>query len=363
MKVLVVSNMFPSKTYPTYGTFVKNFCDQISSIGVDFELCIMHKHSNKLYKIIDYLRFYCTGFFKTLFGKYDVIYIHYPSYSAVSVLMANRIKKNKLYINVHGSDAIPLTPNQERMEKYTRAALACAKKIVVPSLYFKKVISHKYYISKSVIYVYPSGGINANLFYLYSDDKRERLFKELGLNRKFYYVGFVSRIYRAKGWETFVNACKIISKYNKNIRFLIVGSGEDDSLLENKIRYENLNNYIVRYPALPQEKLADIYNIIDLFVFPSESKSESLGLVAIEAMACGCPVVASDYAAPGEYVIDGVNGYKFPLRESGKLASIILDCFAHTDDKKRLLRDGAIKTASEYCGENIKDRLRKIFYE
>ena len=57
MKILVVSNMFPSKKNPSYGTFVKNFCDQLEELKIDFDISVMKKSKGKVSKIVSYIFF------------------------------------------------------------------------------------------------------------------------------------------------------------------------------------------------------------------------------------------------------------------------------------------------------------------
>lgn len=75
----------------------------------------------------------------------------------------------------------------------------------------------------------------------------------------------------------------------------------------------NVEENLIRFDLLPQEELVSIYNVSDAFIFPTRREGESLGLVAIEAMACGTPVIASDFAAPKYYVQEDVILISFSL--------------------------------------------------
>ena len=85
--------------------------------------------------------------------KYDIIYIHYASHSAAPVLIANKLRKLNIYTNVHGSDVVPENASQEKMQKYTKEILKLSSKIIVPSEYFKKLVSEKYHIDKNKIHI------------------------------------------------------------------------------------------------------------------------------------------------------------------------------------------------------------------
>ena len=361
MKVLVVSNMYPDKKNPIYGIFVRNFCMQLKSITIDYSLVAMHKNKNKIRRLFSYLFFYLDAFLKSLFGKFDIIYIHQPSYSALPVLAALKFKKLKIFVNVHGTDVLPYTKNQKIFEANTVRILKYTEKVIVPSEYFLNVVSDKYGFPESRIIIYPSGGVDQNIFKKFDDEKIAQIRAAYGVDNSKFIVGFVSRIYKEKGWETFIEAINILSKTNENMRFVICGSGKEDSLLEEKIREYLLSEYICRIPGKPQEELADIYNMLDVFVFPTQQAAESLGLVAIEAMACGVPVIASDYAAPGCYVKNGQNGFKFEMNNYQNLAKMITYFYELPDTEKAKMAANALETANKYSFNEAREILKTVF--
>jgi len=350
--------MYPSKKAPSYGTFVKNFCEQLDSIGVKYDLSVANKRTNKASKAIGYFVFYISSFFKTLLGRYDIVYIHYPSYSSIAALLANKFKHRTLFVNVHGSDALPINGRQKWLEKNTRKAITIADKVIVPSTFFKQVVSEKYALPLEKMFVYPSGGVDSKLFFPYQEKEIETIRKKIGLDEEKFTVGFISRLYRAKGWDTFVSAVEKLKKYSNEMQFLIVGSGPDEEQLSKLIEDRQLKDMILRYPAQSQDKLVEYYNILDLFVFPTAA-AESLGLVAVEAMACGVPVIASDFAAPKYYIQDGFNGYKFKLNDSADLARKIEQVYRTKNEIKELKR-GALLTAEEYSTANCCKILHEI---
>ena len=122
----------------------------------------------------------------------------------------------------------------------------------------------------------------------------------------------------------------------------------------------NIAKDLIRFSLLPQNELVSIYNISDAFVFPTRREGESLGLVAIEAMACGTPVIASDFAAPKYYVCNDINGYKFEKGNSIELANI-MEKFILKEYSKQKLIHNCLKTARAYDSKVIADELKKIF--
>lgn len=357
-KILVVSNMYPDNRFPYYGIFVKNFCRQLEEINISYKLSVLTKKISKPGKLIGYIVFYILTFIQCVFGRYQLVYVHYASFSSLPVLLARKIRKFKIYVNVHGSDVFPLKKSHHKMQKYTKKIVKAADRIVTPSGYFKDVVVKKYCVDEKKVYIYPSGGIDLKKFRPFKKSRIDCLKKKYGINNVQFCIGYVSRINKTKGWDIFLKAAKKVLDGYFDCIFLMVGNGEDDEKLTDMIKELELEQYIYRLPQQPQDKLPEIYNIIDLFVFPTIS-SESLGLVAIEAMACGCPVVASDCAAPGEYIIENVNGKKFPKGDYKSLADCIKTYLESDICYRQMLKDGALSTAEDYGTEKAKELLYK----
>lgn len=351
MKILVVSNMFPSPSAPSYGVFVRNFCEQLDALGVHYRLAVMYKGRNKLQKLTGYVAFYLKSFLFSLFGKYNLVYVHYASHSSPGVLLARKFRKFRIFTNCHGSDVIAENGSQENMQKYTRSILEQSQKIVVPSSYFKNVVSKKYGIDPSRLYVCASGGVNPEVFSPKPHPSDSKLFN----------IGLVGRLSKGKGWDTFLKACALLP--DRNFRIRIVGDGPERSDMELLLDTLDLRSCTHLSGLLPQQELANTYNELDVFVFPTERAGESLGLVAVEAMACGCPVIASDFAAPADYVIDGVNGYKFPKGDVQALADVLQKFRSLSTEQRAALKQGALNTAQSYSQKNVTAVLGKILLE
>lgn len=351
MKLLVVSNMYPSAAAPSYGVFVRNFCDQLEALGIEYRLAVMRKSSGKLQKLFGYAGFYLKSFFCSLFGRYDAVYVHYASHSSPGVLLARKFRKFPIYTNCHGSDVIPENPGQEKMQKNTRAILSMSEKIVVPSEYFKRVVAEKYSTPEGKLFVCASGGVDTGLFRVLPDRPVNEVFT----------MGFVGRLSAGKGWDTLLQACAELP--DRDFRLVLVGDGPESAQMQHLLDELRLGDVVQRYGLLPQKDLARIYNEIDVFVFPTERKGESLGLVAIEAMACGTPVIASDYAAPAYYMVNGENGYTFPMGDAGSLAKALQAFRSLPEEKRAALRAGALATAQCYTRQSVTRVLEKILLE
>lgn len=360
-RMLVVSNMYPDRKHPYYGTFIKNICNQLNNLKISYDLLVMYQHDSKISKMFWYLFFYIKCFFACLNPKYDTVYVHYVSYSGQPVLLAHMFRKFKIIANVHGSDVIANTTKQKKMYKYTQQIMPLAEKVVVPSEYFKQVVSKQCRISLEKICVYPSGGVNIEVFKQISNENLDNFCSKYSFNQRRTYFGFVSRMTKEKGWDTFLAAAELVHAENDRVEFIMVGNGEDEAEINERILASNMKTVMHCFPLQDQETLPYFYSLMKAFVFPSASKSESLGLVAIEAMACGTPVLASDYAAEQYYVSNGINGFKFPLRDVNALKECILKIASMPSAEYQMLREGSIRTAMQYSSISAEKMLQNIF--
>lgn len=361
--MLLISNLYPSEKYPFYGTFVKHFND-ISENYFDVDKIVLFKVNSKLKKLINYFLFYGKIIFNILFKKYDVIYVHYISHVSIPLLLCKKLKKFNLYTNVHGSDIIPVSNLGKRLLKYTASILNKSQCVIVPSSYFKELVKEEFGIDEKEIRVYASGGIKEEVFYKRNDTSKNDILKKFNLEEDKKYIGFASRIIKGKGWEIFIEAINLMKINNDEVgdkyKFIIIGNGKEYKKMIKMIEEYGLEDYIVLFNLLSQEELAEMYSIMDWFVFPTYCK-ESLGLVGIEAMACGTPVIASNMAGPTTYVKDNINGFLFKPKDVKALYNAILKSINMSDSVYEKMQKQCLETASDYTSEAIIDSYEKIF--
>lgn len=354
--ILVISNMYPSKKYPNYGVFVKNFCDKLKR-EEEINVISMNKTKSFTWKIYLYLFFYIRILYHYLFKKYELIYVHYAGYNAPPVIIGRILRKNiKLIVNVHGSDVTPEKSLERWTNFFTKKLVMKANLTVVPSSYFETIVKNKYGENIET-WISPSAGIDFSIFN--SEEKVINMSKEIK-------IGFVSRLDKDKGWDTVLYAVRQLLNDNYPVRLVMVGGGKQEGEVIKLINQLNLQNYVDRKSMLPQKDLVDIYTDIDVFVFPSTRAGESLGLVGLEAMACGTPVIGSDFGGIKTYVVDGYNGFLFPPGNKEALLDILKFYSQLSKGRKEELSYNAIKTAKKYDSnivhEKLIEKIQEVIY-
>jgi glycosyltransferase involved in cell wall biosynthesis len=217
-----------------------------------------------------------------------------------------------------------------------------------------------YSVNSKDIIVYPSGGVDVEFFKnIDTIEAKQNIY----LDPKYKYIGYVSRIDADKGYDTFIEAVNILSKNKKydKYKFVVVGNGNEYNKLEKLIKDYELYERVSLNRSLDRDDLVSLYNALDLFVFPTRRKSDSLGLVGLEAMACETLTITSDAKGPLSYAKDKKNAYVFKQDDPEDLVKTIETVIALDDTAKDKLRKNARKTAMEYDSTNMDSILFKAF--
>lgn len=164
------------------------------------------------------------------------------------------------------------------------------------------------------------------------------------------------RIFLSLGRLGFEKNVDQIIKAMKNVdgKLIVVGKGPAMEKLKKTVMEEKLGRK-VRFDGFVEKKmLPNYYSAADAFIIAS--CSETQGLVAAEAMACGCPVIGADATAIPETVKNGKNGYLF---EAGNVAELsgLLNSFKPSEK----LSTNAAKVAKNFSIEKCTDKLEKVY--
>ena len=359
-KIILVSNMYPSKKYKHYGVFVRNTEETLKK-EFYVDKVVMYKHNNKFIKLFSYLFFYFKTILKGIFNNYDYIYVHFISHSSLGAIIVKLISKDtKLILNAHGNDIVPDLKEEEKNVKRSKKYIKYADKVVVPSEYFKNIILNDYSVKENKVYIYPSGGVNTKKF---KKIDKEQAKKNCNLKKEYSYIGYISRFEKNKGFDVFLKAIYELKKENKinDKRFLIIGSGELENEFNKIVKDLNIIDYIEVRNMVSQDELVNIYNSLDIFVFPTYRKSESLGLVGLEALSCETFVISSDNYGPTDYMRNNKNGFTFKSKDEKDLKNKILKYYELNNEEITKYRKRARETALKYDVKSNDEKLLKIF--
>lgn len=184
----------------------------------------------------------------------------------------------------------------------------------------------------------------------------------LGFDKTEPIVLFVGRIQPLKGLDVAVDALARLS--NDRARLVVVGgaSGSEGdhevARINDMILERGVGRRVTFVEPQPHHMLSTYYRAADVVVVPS--RSESFGLVALEAAACGIPVVASAVGGLLTIVHHGVTGYLVADRKPGQFASHIDHLLDHPIDA-RAMGERAADAARRYTWSFAAARLRRVY--
>jgi len=180
---------------------------------------------------------------------------------------------------------------------------------------------------------------------------------------------FVGRIEPLKGVDTLIQAICLMQDKRVYVCLVVIGgdvdSGTDspnDEMERLKTMREQagLQDLVTFLGKRSQDTLPYYYSAAEAVVVPSHY--ESFGMVALEAMACGTPVVASQVGGLAFLVRDGVTGYTVPVDEPQALADR-LTALVQDPALRRKLGEQALQEARQYAWENIAARMIELYQQ
>lgn len=154
-------------------------------------------------------------------------------------------------------------------------------------------------------------------------------------------IGTIGHLAPIKGHDVFIKAAKILAEKLQNAQFEIVGedkskAGENRRNIESLIAKSNLGEKIELIGWV--DDIRPILSDFDLFV--SAARSEPFGLVLLEAMACGVPVIATKSEGAQEIIENNQSGILTPLEDAGLLAEKMLDLLNSPEKRRNLSVNG-----------------------
>lgn len=140
-------------------------------------------------------------------------------------------------------------------------------------------------------------------------------------------------------------------------RLKLVLAGDDPApLLLDHVRELSLEEAVVFPGALPPRspELRQLYQGAQLFVLPS--MQEGLGIVMLEAMACGTPVVATRCGGPEGVIIEGQTGKLVPNNDPQALAEAVIELLSQPEDRLAVMRRQCVAFVETHCSRSVGER-------
>jgi glycosyltransferase involved in cell wall biosynthesis len=179
---------------------------------------------------------------------------------------------------------------------------------------------------------------------------------ELGLTPDAYVIGYVGRLHRCKGIDLLIEAFARVSGVLPDARLVIAGSGPLECTLRGQVRRAGMERRVVF--AGRRDDVPRVASAFDVGVIPS--RSEAFGLVAVEMMALGVPLIVASVGGLREIVTDQRTGLVVERESPGQVSEALIRL--HRDPKlRRRLAEAGVKAAERYGVDDHADRLVDLY--
>jgi glycogen synthase len=211
-----------------------------------------------------------------------------------------------------------------------------ADQLITCSAYMRDHVSDIYAIEEERIAVIPNGIDPADLHPLDENERARLRARFAEPDEKL--VLLVGRLVYEKGFQIALEAMPRVIEDVGNVRFLVAGSGTHEHELRAQAKKLGLDSHGSFLGWIGDDVLHSLYRIADLTVVPSIY--EPFGLVALEAMACGCPCLVADTGGLREVVPHEEAGLRFRARDPESLADMAVRLLGDEKLGQRLVSEG-----------------------
>lgn len=203
-------------------------------------------------------------------------------------------------------------------------------------------------------------------FKLLTPDRTNRVSASYGLSAGEQFLLYVGGISPHKNLDTLIEAFRLLRENGTTapVKLVLVGDYQDDPFysaypaLKKQVVECGIDNEVIFTGFVPDDELARLYNEATLLVFPSIE--EGFGLPAVEAMACGTPVVASRAGSLPEVL--GAAGRFFDPGDPGEMARILSEV-VNNEPERRTMRDDGIERSHLFSWDQAATDTLAIFDE
>jgi glycosyltransferase involved in cell wall biosynthesis len=360
-KILVISNMYPTEEHKSFGIFVKNQVEALKERNLEVDVAaIRNPDSGK----VNVLRKYFTWFLSTLLhlvskGKsYDVIHAHYVFPSGALGLLFKKMFGTRLVVTAHGGDIDKMARKNERIFSWTKKILQEADEVIAVGEELYDTIVKEFNVKEDKLHLL-NMGVNRHVFK--GKDKMAAR-KETSIPGNVMSILYVGNIIEQKGLLELLSAINMLrAAKGDDYKVYLIGAAKDPSfkkVLDERIQENQLENVVEYVGVKTQREIAAWMSASDVFVLPSHI--EGFGLVALEAMSCGTPVVGTGVGGL-KYLLDQNTGTIVEQKNADSLYEGLEKTLHHAEYRKRIIENGLNK-AKNNDQEVIIDKLMKIYF-
>ncbi|RKY63388.1 MAG: glycosyltransferase, partial [Candidatus Latescibacterota bacterium] len=250
-------------------------------------------------------------------NNYDIILCCHISLSPIAYFI-KKIFGIRYITFTYGIDA------WKNLFHHQKIGLKNADLIVTISKFTQRMLYEKHDIKLSKVKIV-SPSLNPMCSWNVYQEKPKVLVKKYKLN-DFKVLLTVARLVsteKYKGYDKVISALPKVIKKVPNIKYILVGRGNDIPRIKKLAKKLGVEKYVIFTGFVPDEDLVDYYNLCDVFIMPS--KKEGFGIVFLEALACGKPVICGNKDGSVDAVLNGKLGILVDPDSIDQIAEAIIN--------------------------------------
>jgi glycosyltransferase involved in cell wall biosynthesis len=285
----------------------------------------------------------------------DVVHINFAWFGPLAIFKKLTFKTPFIY-TLHGLPQPWLEPSLAHKIAYTiehcllHFVASQSSISVTISNYVRDTLKKKYGINSQVIY----HGIEPDRFKPKNKTQNKR---KLGYRETDFIILYVGKLHPYKDPLTLIKAISVALEKNANLHLAMIGDGELYTEVEKEISKPNLSNHIKLFRHVGNQTLEMLYDAADVLVLPSVN--EAFGMVLLEAMASGLPVIASDSGACPEVI--GNVGVLFNQGDYIDLAEKIIALSFDKGLSRKLAKAGLERVEENFSWKDKINQYYKLY--
>jgi N-acetyl-alpha-D-glucosaminyl L-malate synthase BshA len=281
----------------------------------------------------------------------DILHVHYAIPHSVSAYLTRAMLGGRLpfVTTLHGTD-ITLVGNDRSYLPITRFSIEESDAVTAISEYLRGETLKEFGVRRP-IEVIPNF-VNCDVFHPAGDVSRREEFAPQGEKVLVHLSNFrpVKRV---------TDVVEVFALVRRELpcKLLMIGDGPERTTAEWTVREKGLMHDVIFLGK--QNQVHELLNCTDVLLLPSDL--ESFGLAALEAMACGVPVVCSRVGGVPEVVEDGVHGYLAPPRDVKTMAARALEILSSPERRAQMGKAARKRAQDKYCATKIIPRYEQLY--
>jgi glycosyltransferase involved in cell wall biosynthesis len=292
---------------------------------------------------------YVNIFIHRLIRKYNLDLLHFHAGSG-GIFLIKKLKPRTI-VTMHTNNYLFQYRRFGVISKFLLSPLEkrtyqIADQILPVSSYVEKNLINDYQIPKFKISVIPNG-VNTDIF-----------FPIPNLSNNDINILYVGRLYKGKGIEFLIDAVERLISDHPSLRLIVTGEGKYIKSLKRYIQAKTVCDHIVFLGWKDNWTLNKLYNKATVYVMPSIV--EGFGLSLLEAMACKCPVIATDSGGSIDIIRHDYNGLLVSYGDTTQLATSINSLLKNKTKRNKFAHNG-FETAQGFSWETIAKKLYFVY--